>query len=478
MNFNALTLARNTLRSDIVRNLVGERVIDLTESFSSDNDGNIITRIFNFGGKLVGFVVGALFNFVTWSLSELWDIVVEAYFEIKFFDWNQTDQNIKQELESNNTLIAGALGTLAGTSLVWLTGIGVSVGLSFKFPVVAGRVALALAEEGGQEIRATLTNLIMVSRNVAVQNFILSSMLTARKYRLFNQEPVLTEKKPWTIANEIEEKIESITNAKLKAFANNFVDAVEDSVIEMGYVVAFTLDDHFASQQRASQDALGQTRTVNLTPDTQVENEQLIIQAPQELIIPTIQNAMANHQMIHNRDVGQIVGMPETDYLTPRPQRRKLKIIFRSVASPPWKDATTGKRAKTVEINVPDVKAGLTWTELTTTIKAFTWGSTRVTAELSNGRQITVYGATDVEAKTQITKLLALTNLTILRTTQGTEDNPLIWKKKLPTQVYPAYAKLMLGDIGLDGNLLSVKKETIRIDLWPTTEPPDLPALL
>jgi len=59
-------------------------------------------------------------------------------------------------------LIAGAFGRLAGTGLIWLAGIGVSVGLAFKFPVVASRVALAIAEEGGQEIRSALINLIII----------------------------------------------------------------------------------------------------------------------------------------------------------------------------------------------------------------------------------------------------------------------------------------------------------------------------
>ena len=106
----------------------------------------------------------------------------------------------------------------------------------------------------------------------------------------------------------------------------------------MGYVVAFTLDDHFEASQRANQSMLGPTRTVELTPDERVADEQLIIEAPQELIIPTIQNAVNTHQMVHNRDMGQIVGTPETDYVTPRPQRRKLKVIFRSKQTPPFLD--------------------------------------------------------------------------------------------------------------------------------------------
>ncbi len=473
MNFNPVILARGSLRSEIVRNLIGQRVVDLSESFETDNEGNIITQIFNFGSKLVGFAVGAILGFFVWSLDAIWDFLVEAYFEVKYFDWNQTDAEIKRQLEANDTIIASALGRLAGTGLVWLAGIGISAGLTYKFPVVAGRVALELAQEGGQEIRSALTNLIVVSRNVAIQNFLLTGLLTLRRFRLFNQQPVLTEKKPWTFADGVDEVIQQFTSAKIQAFLNSFGDAVEDAIIEMGYVVAFTLDDYFQAQTRANQDVFGQTRTVEITPDTRVEDEQIIIEAPQELIIPTVQNTVNTHQLIYNRDVGQIVGMPEEDYVTPRPQRRKLKVIFRSKEKPPWKLADGG-RAKTVEANIPDVKRGLTWNKLKQDIKKFTWGKYRVTGFLSNGRQMTIYGASETEAETQLIELAKLSDASIIRIVAGKDIKNDPRKRKESTLVYPAYAKLILGDIDAAGNVISKNSKTIRIDLWTDTEPENL----
>ena len=202
MKLTTVIFARDSLASNVARQLAGDRILDLADSFSEENQGGIIKKVFSFGKKLVGFVFGALTNFISWSFSEIWDLVVEAYFEIKYFDWNQTDAEIKTQLEQNDSIITSALGRLAGTGLVWLTGIAVSTGLSFKFPVLAGRVALELAEEGGQEIRSALSNLIIASRNVAIQNALLGGLLTARRYRLFNQQPVNKEKKPWTFAEK------------------------------------------------------------------------------------------------------------------------------------------------------------------------------------------------------------------------------------------------------------------------------------
>ena len=149
MKLTTIIFTRESLASNIARRLTGNRVLDLTASFTEQQEGGIIKKVFNFSKKLAGFVFGALTNFVSWSFSELWDLVVEAYFEIKYFNWNQTDAEIKTQLEQNDSIIASSLGRLAGTGLVWLAGITISTGLSFKFPVLAGRVALELAEEGG-----------------------------------------------------------------------------------------------------------------------------------------------------------------------------------------------------------------------------------------------------------------------------------------------------------------------------------------
>ena len=477
MKLTTVIFARNSLASNVARQLTGDRILDLTNSFSEENQGGIIRQVFSFGKKLVGFVFGALTNFISWSFSEIWDLVVEAYFEIKYFDWNQTDAEIKTQLEQNDIIINSALGRLAGTGLVWLTGIAVSTGLSFKFPVLAGRVALELAEEGGQEIRSALSNLIIASRNVAIQNALLGGLLTARRYKLFNQQPVNKEKKPWTFAEQIEEKIESISNTKLRAFANSFVDAVEDSIIEMGYVIAYTLDDFYESNRRVNQNILGQERTVIITPDTRVEDEQIILESPQELVIAHTESALINHQLVYNRDVGQIVGTPEEDYISPAPQRRKLKVIFYSQKQPPWRNPD-GSRVKKVECQIPDLKPGLTWQKLKQGIPKFTWGKYRVTAYLDNGRQMTIYGVSYAEAEQQIRLLMELSTAKITNMTQGESITDIPTRRKTATLVYPVYAKLIEGDFTPSGQWRGSKKDTARIDLWVDSEPENLAEIL
>ena len=473
MKLTSVVLQENSLASRVVRNLVGERVINLAEDIgAAGEEGGILTSIFGLGKKIIGFIVSTVVGLVVWSLSDLWDIAVEAYFELKYFDWNQTDAELKSSLAANDALLAGAFGRLAGTGLVWLAGIGVSSVLSFKYPVLAGRVALELAEEGGTEIRSALINLITVARQNAVRSALLGGLLTARRLEQFGLKPVTEELKPWSIAEGIDNLVSSLPSSAMRSFADNFIDSVEDSIIEMGYVISYTLDDFYLSQKLANQSTLGQERTIELTPDIRVEEERIIIESPQELAINTTQTVMAQHQLVHNRDMGQIVGIPEIDYRTPDPQRRKLKIIFRGKRTPPWK-LTDNSTAMTAEVSISDAKQGLTWQQIKSVVKSYTWGKYRVTAHLSNGRQMKCHAVSYAEGQRQLNEYIKLSTATITRFNLGVTENDSanLDKRIVPTVVYPAYAKLTVGDVRLDGSLRSKKKSTVRVDLWVQDEP-------
>ena len=195
------------------------------------------------------------------------------------------------------------------------------------------------------------------------------------------------------------------------------------------------------------------------------------------MVIANAQSLLANHQLIYNRDLGQIVGTPEEDYFSPTPQRRKLKVIFRSKEKPPWRHSD-GNYSKKVECSIPDVKPGLTWSKLKRGIPKFTWGKYRVTAYLDNGRQMTVYGVSYAEAEQQILALIKLSTAAIMNMTRGEDVTDIPNRRKLPTLVYPIYAKLIEGDVTTSGQWRSNKRKTTRIDLWVDSEPEDLAEIL
>lgn len=485
MNFGLINLARSEFASRIVREVVGERTIDifnsLTQSEGEGEGGGIVRVLFGLGSRLVGFLTKAIFAVARWALRNLWDVLVTLYFEVVNFDWNQTDAAIQAQINSNNVEIAGALGDLAGTGLVWLASVGIATALTIKFPVLAGEVALRLAEEGGEEIRSSLSNFLSVTKNSVTRSVVLGTFLTARRMRLFGLSPVSQQKEPWTIAEAVEEKVESIPVDTIRAFVENFLESVQDAIIEVGYVVSYALDDYYSATRMANQTLLGQERAIRLIPDQRVEGESIVLTGQQSIVQQSVQTAIVTHKFIHNRDVGQIVGQPVEDWLKAGTQRRKLTIVFKSKEKPPYRNPGTDDRIKQVTYTIPEPKRGLTWAEIKLAGKRWVWGKFRATANLDNGRQMAVHGANASEAEEKLRELLVLTTGEILTLSVTEERDRHTRLRKESTMMYPAYATLLIrrstaeniGRTDLSGD--NYLEERIRIDLWTDSPPPDLP---
>ncbi|MGL5874223.1 MAG: hypothetical protein ACRC2R_17950 [Xenococcaceae cyanobacterium] len=474
-------ISKSALKSQVVRNLIGERAFDAAASLAptGQSGGGLLSKIFNGALKFVGFLLSAACGFIAWSATTLVDIVVEAYFEIKYFDWNQTDKDLEAEIKASNIAIVGALGGLTGTGLVWLTGIAVAGGLTVKFPVLAGQIALRLAEEGGDEIRGELVNLLTTTRQSIIKGLILGGLLTLRKLRWFGLAPVTQEKPPWTIAEAIDKLVEKIPNDYLEAFVRGFLDRVEESLIEMGYVIAFTVDDYYASQRTAAQDL--QTRTLSITPDRSVPDERFIVQADQPGLIHTVQSALVNHNLVHNRDVGQIVGQTYDDWYKSKPFRRSMTVYFFAKPKPPWV-MPDGKRAQKAEITIPDPKPGLNWQEIKLACNPYLWGPIIAQWDLDNGRCLKVFAATKAEAVKKLKEILPLTTANPVKPIffgEPDDDTTPPELKRKPRQMYPAYANLTIRESvpGTGNAWLAYQKNKeaskTRIELYHDAEPPD-----
>lgn len=482
------------MRSRVVREFIGERSIDIFSSITrieqppqpdqQGNTPNFFQNVWNIGRRLVGFVVNNLLNFGGWSLSELWDVFVDAAFELVQFDWNQTDAEIRREIFQGEVQIASALGSLIGTSAVWLGSIAVGSTIAFKFPVLGGDLALRLAAEGGEELRGSIRAFLLSTRQVVIRNFVLSGMLTARRLRLFGLAPITQEKKPWTIAGAFEELIERIPDERLRSLVESVVEDAIDSIIEVGYVVSYTLDDYYAAAKLAAQRNDGPARAVRITPDSRAENETIVLKGSQQHLIRQIPQVLATHQLIYNRDVGEIVGQPAEDWARAKVQRRKLTLVFKSRPEPPWRSGPNQGRTREVTVTIPEAKRGLTWQEIKTAARRWTWGKFRATAQLTTGRQMVVYGATADEAEDKIREFMTLTTLELstLSVTEEKDRNRNL--RKLPTVMYPAYGSLLIrrpalepeGRTDLDGDNYS--NELRRFELWPSAEPPGMEILL
>ena len=74
-------------------------------------------------------------------------------------------------------------------------------------------------------------------------------------------------------------------------------------------------------------------------------------------------------------------------------------------------------------------------------------------------------------------ELAKLSDASIIRIVAGKDIKNDPRKRKESTLVYPAYAKLILGDIDAAGNVISKNSKTIRIDLWTDAEPENLESI-
>jgi hypothetical protein len=492
---DTINLQGSSLVSRAIRNVIGERTVDIYTALRTnepgDDDGGgaggvigLFRTVLGIGRSLVGFLVRSVGGFVRFLLRNLWTILVEAAFEIANFDWAQTDDAIRSQINANNLIIAGSLGDLFGTGSVWLATLGLSLAAAIKFPVIAGEVALRVAEEGGDEIRGQLMSFLTVTRNSVTRNLILGGFLTARRLRLFGLSPITTQQEPWTIAEAIEERVEAIDNDFLRAFVDNFLESATEAIIEAGYVVSYAIDDYYQAQKLAQRQIIGENRGVIITPDNRTPEENFVVKGSQNLIKPTIQNAIATHRLIYNRDVGQIVGEPAGDWRKAGYQRRILTLVFKSKDIPPYVTVPGDPDSiKTVTITIPDADTGLTWERIKRASRRWTWGKFKATANLENGRKLRVNGATADEAEDKLREFLELQSSDILTLSVSEEKDRHPYLRKTSTVMHPAYGDLLIrrvvgGDSGnTDQTGQSYQNEIRRFDLWPENEPPDFETL-
>lgn len=189
-----------------------------------------------------------------------------------------------------------------------------------------------------------------------------------------------------------------------------------------------------------------------------------------------ITQLMAVYALIRNRDLGLLVGEPAGDWVAKLPRYRHLMLVFKGKEHPPWIDAQ-GLRVKEASVTVPDAKKGLSWEQIKKAASPYNWGRFCAKARLTNGRVMTLYGASVAEAQKKIKQIMTLsdTDHYALDVTEEIERHPEL--KKSNTKVYPAYATLLVRreSTSLTGRTdLSGKRweETpIRFNLWEDVKP-------
>lgn len=486
-------------------------------------EGNIFVRlakwVFSGLGGFIGWAIGALWNAalsLTWGTVKLtftsaWGIIVGAAQALWQFDWNASDESLKASIANQNIALAAVWGGVAGSSFGWLAGIGVGYGVSLVVPVIGGAllarsIAATVGKEALEELAASFTAAIRITVRTLAKSAITNAYISFRQMvkrmdqktleKFLGKDAANAIKNQWgnkggpnaSIANFVDNKVESIKNKALSAFVEEFLEESWDSFVEAGFIVAQELDAAIAQNKLSTQKQLGTERTLTLQPDDRLKGEVLTFaNVPQNLLMPAVQQTINTHRMVSNRDIGQFVGALVEDYARAMPLTLRAKIKLFSVDAPPYV-STQKKRIVEVTVSIPDLRRSkLDWDDIKRACggnNGYLWGRFKATAQLSNGRPFIVYGSSKEQAEDQLRLFLTLSTAEIV-TLNVTEElkegarltNPRLQKES--TRVYPAYLTVVNRELQVatdmgkpikKGNYRDVSR---RIELWSKQKPYD-----
>ncbi|MBD2100268.1 hypothetical protein [Leptolyngbya sp. FACHB-261] len=500
----ALKLLKSELPGKLIKNTVGTRNL---ASRGSEGGFNVLGFLGR-AARLLTSGLSLLFGIGAFTLTSLWGLFTSTVQYIWQFNWNTTDPSIDAQMKNLWDSFGGLLGGLAGNAVGWLS-CGILPGaVIFSFNAPMGAYVLKeVGEEAMEEFIGNLQVVVQSGLRSAVQAGILWLYKNVRRWlkqpgnkfglALFGGDAEKLAKwgeqnsQPWSFAQAFENKIESIDNQFVQNFVEEFFDEAFDACVEAGYVVAGSIESYLATQRMVQEQALGKARTVEIQPDRTVENERLVLSGPEQLLKPALVQTLTQYQLLENRDVGAIVGAPLVEAVKGAAMARKLLVTFYSVKTPPWK-ARDGKELIRATYSIPDVKRSISWEQVKLAcggLNGYLWGRFRATAQLSNGRQMQVYGGSETDAEDRLKALLALSEATLQTLTIAEEkkegrraSNTRLYKESI--RVYPAFftvinqAKLLNPKAQTPGARGLVRGDVVRnqarILLWPEHEPPDV----
>lgn len=462
--------------------------------------------------KFFGFAWTAIVRMVRTSFTQLWGTIVQLGLQVWVFDWNQSDQQLRDRIKANNQLIlnaaAGALGTTLGWGAVRLVQMGVSKiagnpggnqgrdrSLDIRVPIVSGRVAADLAEEGNEEIRGQLQALLMQIKAAQTANMFYGFMLHSRSMEWFGMKSIEKSGTNDSFAQRWKKKIESLPQwlqQPVENFTENFVEAV----LEAGFIWASAADDQYALARAAMRDAKGPERTIILQPDERLERDKYIVSGSQEFVIEETERIINTQQLIGKRDIGYWVGEPLEEHIKKQYLSRQLKIRWNTVKEPPLvtPDGTVGAWS---ECTIPKVRIGLSWQEVKQAADEFVFGGAEGTWQLRYlcfereefvGNLI-VKGINESECERRVRKLKPLMPASIdLRKPYLTQSSSI--SPALRTELrrfYPIEATLTIHRNSVEDSERRQRRgrrhtarpndpyfeDQIKVELWPREKPED-----
>ncbi|HIK27956.1 MAG: hypothetical protein N3E45_17115 [Oscillatoriaceae bacterium SKW80] len=325
----------------------GVRTFAAIQSAKRDKDGGILGWLWN-AGKIFAGIIGDVFNLLGIGIATLWGLFVSTAQYLWNFDWQITDKSIDEQIQNSFNSLGGPLGGLLGNAVGYLACGAVPGAVVFVFNKPLGvKILKEVGEEAADEFLGNLTNVVRLTFQKATESLILWGFKNVRKFiksnvdffgRIFGARTKDAIRawgnegnKPWSFAQAVEDRIEKIPNRFIKAFVEEFLEEAWEGCVEAGYVAANAADAYLASQKLQEEETsiLGEDRIVEITPNREVPEEKLILAGKEEVLKPAIVNALANHKLLENRDVGVVYSMPADDkQISIRANRPKIILKF------------------------------------------------------------------------------------------------------------------------------------------------------
>lgn len=267
--------------------------------------------------KIGGWAIGNLLKLLPpLDFSTIWDLVVNAYFELKEFDWNKADSELEEQIKNNNkalvTQAAGAIGRSAGIGSVRLVnsfagkffpgnkGKQLAAVEGIKIPVLSQRVGVALAREQGTQLRADTIAFLESATRAMISNGLANMLLHARRQEWFGMKPVTGPQTDGSINAKIQKKVETLPKDWQQP-ASAFLEGFESGIIQAGYVIATEADDHLETlryareERRANQEAITvEVWAENAAPD----DEPLRFVGRQDEVLEAVANVLPQHDLL------------------------------------------------------------------------------------------------------------------------------------------------------------------------------------
>lgn len=373
-----------------------------------------------FGGFNVGNGLrSSVGNFLKkeFSYAEVFGKMVQFQQQLSTFDWNQTDEELRARYKQMELQMASAMGGLVGRSIGSAVAIGLGGAAGLVVPKIssgqlAKRLVEAASEEARDEIVGEVSAVMTQVKNMAFSALAIETYINFRNALKKAPDSLLLaiyppatvdfikntwgnkEAQPLVLQEALEEKIESITNPRIRAFVEEMVEEFFESIIETGYIIASELDSALREFQLDRVQNTERIITLQTIAD-EPNSERFVIDADNyEEAEDEIRNTIQQWRIMQNRSVGQIITR-DVEILESHPQLRRLEIIFKSRPYPPFINSD-GTQSQIAVLTIPNFKDAITWSALRRDLKysktepCYYWGDHGAALRFTDKRKIQI----------------------------------------------------------------------------------------